>query len=622
MIRQRPPSTPLLICLLLIQLLGAAPSHARPSAAADPVAFRFSGTRTFVGQPITAEIEVRSDGSHVAPVAPLIAGAEVTASTPSRFESTQIMNGRVSRSVTITYRFAIQPTAEGVFTIPPIKVIVEGLEYASEPQQITVLPLASDDRFLADIVAEPAKEAWVGQGVDLTLRLWIERFSDSRWGVTIPAESMWNFLEDSSRWGAFESRVRSFAQSRSRPPSRVMQRTVDGESVSYDVFEITKRVYPGRAGALDLGQIAIRMQYPIRLERGTDLFDRGSLRVTQAVPLVATPGAPALVVRALPEIARPPTFAGAVGRFEIDATTKSVDVAVGDPIELTLIIKDRTVGGADLATLSPPRLSEQAALTADFRVGGESVAGEVQGWLKSFTITIRPLREGITAIPPIEFSFFDPADGTYQEARSQAIPIKVRRGASFDLAGIVDARGDIGTSAARPPTETSAGILANETRLDRLARTQAPRLTPAIIGAVALPPTAFLALAATLLIRRRAEAAAPHRRRRSAASRAERLLRRATSAEAVRSALLGCLGDLAGRPPGTLTSEDAVNVCREAGGEDSLIRRLREALDACDLATFAPREGAGDLESLRRNALECLRQLPREHTQAAAREVT
>lgn len=592
-----------------------ATAHARQLGSRDPVTFRFSGDRTYVGQPITVEVQVRSDGSFEGPTPPVVPGAEVSSSTPSRSEFTEIINGRVSRSVTLTHRFTITPSAEGTITVPPIAVTVGGQRYSSEPHRITVLPLASDDRLFADIVVDPTT-AWVGQGLEVTLRIWIKRHTDPRWSVTIPAESMWSFLEDSSRWGVFESTVRAFAQARNRPPHKVMRREgPDGESSTYDVFEIARRLYPGRAGPLDLGSVSIRMNYPSRLERGTDIFDRGSLRVTQSVPLVAVPAAPPVTIRPLPTEGRPPTFAGAVGRFEIEATATPTDVAVGDPIDLTLVIKDRTVGGADLATLSPPKLAEQADLIADYRVSTDPVPGSVQGWMKTFTIVIRPLREGLTTIPPVMMAYFDPVDGVYREAVSQAIPIKVRRGVAMDLTRIVDARGDIGQAAGRPLGAAQTGILANETDARRLLRQQTLALTPTTVGLAVLPPLAVLGIAAGLVVRHHAERTEPTRRRRRAPQRAQKLLGRAKSAADVRAALIACIADLSGRSAGALTAEDAVAGANELGADSTTVRSLRELLGACDLAAFGPGvtqagAGLGDIDSLRARALECVRQLP------------
>ena len=596
--------------LLACCLLCPAPALARQDRAGSPVQFSISTNRTYVGQAVTLEVEISSDGDVDGPEAPAVDGAEVDALMPSRFESTSIVNGRVSRRLSVTHRFQIRPTVQGVMTIPPVTVTVDGRRYSSDTYRVNVMPLASDDRFLADIVAEPA-EAWVGQGVDLTLRIWVRRFTDSRFNVTVPAENMWGMMDDGSVWGTFESKVRSLAQSRSRPPDKVMRRpaapggTEEGDA-TYDVFEITRRVYPGRPGPLDVGQIVLRILYPTRLDRGTDIFDRGRLRVVQSVPLVAVPPPPDLIVKALPEDGRPANFVGAVGRFEIESSAKPLDVAVGDPIDLSIVIKDRTIGGADLASVSAPPIAAQPDIAADFRVGSDPLAGDVQGWLKTFTQVIRPLREGVTAIPPIVLAYFDPTDGRYHEVSSQAIPIKVRRGVALDPSRIVDARGDVGPATTTPVSESGGGILANETRLPQLLRRQSLGLTPLATAAAVAPPLAFATLAAVLLVRRRADADQAGRRRRGAGRRAEQALARASDPGAVRAALIEYVGDLSGRPPGTMTADEAVAEVRSRGAAAQQVEALRRVLATCEQQAYAPTGRGADIDALRAQAAEAL----------------
>ena len=51
----------------------------------------------------------------------------------------QVINGRRSSSITITYTYYLQATGEGEFTLDPAKVTVEGKEYQSNPVKISVI---------------------------------------------------------------------------------------------------------------------------------------------------------------------------------------------------------------------------------------------------------------------------------------------------------------------------------------------------------------------------------------------------------------------------------------------------------------------------------------------------
>lgn len=604
--RTRLPAGPWLLALLLALVAGAA---SRTACADAKVAFEVNPRSTFVGQPVTVRITVSGAAAHDQPVLPQIPGAEVSLGGTERTQSAQLLNGRMVQTSTVTYRFLVSPSSPGVMTIPSIAVRADGRDFTSDAWNVEVKPLASDDRFTLEVAADPA-EAWVGQAVDLTLRVWVRPYIDRRWSIQIPAESMWSAVEESSQWGIFEPAMRALAQRQQRPPSRVLERVdANGVSSEYYVYEIRRRVYPGRPGPLDLGDLALRMRYPTKLSRSDDFFDRGQLRMTESVPLVATARPPALVVKPLPEAGRPASFGGAVGRFELETSAEPTDVAVGEPISLKMIVKDRTIGGAELTTLSPPNLAEQPALVSEFRVASDPIAGEVQGWMKSFTQSIRPLRDAISAIPPIEFSYFDPSDAAYHEIRSSAIPIKVRPGLSLDAARIVDARGDLAGGAATTLSDTAGGVLANETDLRRLLGSQPLGLTPIATALGVAPPLLLLAVASIALARRVRDHDPAGRRRRSALRRARQRLATAGSASELRAALVDAVCDLAGVPAGALTAREATGKLASLGASSDCVDTYRASLEACEQVAYAP-SGSVDLNALRVAAQRALSSVP------------
>ena len=54
-------------------------------------------------------------------------------------QSLEIVNGRRTSSVTITYTYILQATGEGTFTLDPAKVTVKGKEYLSNSIKINVI---------------------------------------------------------------------------------------------------------------------------------------------------------------------------------------------------------------------------------------------------------------------------------------------------------------------------------------------------------------------------------------------------------------------------------------------------------------------------------------------------
>ncbi len=145
---------------------------------------------------------------------------------------------------------------------------------------------------------------------------------------------------------------------------------------------------------------------------------------------------------------RPADYRGAVGRYRIVTQATPTTVDAGDPITLNIGI----AGTGPMELVQAPPLSELSSLTADFKVADQSLAGFVRDDTKVFSTTIRPRREGITEIPPIRFSFFDPDTQSYQTVISEPIAITVNKSESLALDAIVGkSRANGGPRDAEPP---------------------------------------------------------------------------------------------------------------------------------------------------------------------------
>jgi hypothetical protein len=142
-----------------------------------------------------------------------------------------------------------------------------------------------------------------------------------------------------------------------------------------------------------------------------------------------------LVVRPLPQEGRPASFENAIGRgFSIDVQASRTVVQVGDPIELKIRIR----GDGPLEGLSLPRLDGSGSLPRGlFSVPDTATVGVIneEQNTKTFDVTIRIRSAEAREIPPIEFSYFDPASGRYSTARSQPIALSV---AGSNLVGATD----------------------------------------------------------------------------------------------------------------------------------------------------------------------------------------
>lgn len=116
----------------------------------------------------------------------------------------------------------------------------------------------------------------------------------------------------------------------------------------------------------------------------------------------------ALDAKALPAGA-PESFAGAVGQFEFEAQTDLESAEPGGPFSVRLEIG----GSGNLDIIDAPELtdSQNWKLYPSTRSESENIRHEGRG-LVTFEQLVRPTKE-VDAIPPFEFSFFNPVDERY-----------------------------------------------------------------------------------------------------------------------------------------------------------------------------------------------------------------
>src|SRR5439155_16063420 len=150
------------------------------------------------------------------------------------------------------------------------------------------------------------------------------------------------------------------------------------------------------------------------------------------------------------------------------------------PITLTMTITDRTPGsGARIDLLPPPALERVQELTDNFRMPSDPLAGAVRGNNKTFTQTLRAKSDQITRIPPLPFTYFDPASEKYVTALTEAIPIKVKPATQLAMNSVVGVQGAAATQTSTGGalqgvdlTEMAGGILANYSDIDAMLASQ------------------------------------------------------------------------------------------------------------------------------------------------------
>ncbi|MBL9078732.1 MAG: BatD family protein [Planctomycetes bacterium] len=296
------------------------------------------------------------------------------------------------------------------------------LAAALRAQEPPPAPVPEPERAFVEVEIAP-REPWLQQPCELTIRIGVDAAWFAAHAVPLFRQQLDRPFVLDVPWllGAADRAVtllppaadaateRIALGDRVVPASRAGTRTTDGRA--FDLLEVRCRWVPLADGTSPIAPVELRYAHASRFEddflRGRQPIDRREHSVRSAPDQ--------LRVRPLPIDGRPAGFAGAVGEFTLQARTAATAVAVGDSFEVELELGGR--GNFErLAPPPPPPLS-------GFHVQGVRDRRGASG--RTFVLDVLALREGATAVPPIEVATFSPAAGRYVVLASVALPLRV-----------------------------------------------------------------------------------------------------------------------------------------------------------------------------------------------------
>lgn len=547
-----------------------------------------SARETQVGVPVVLSVVIKELETYDPPVLPEIPDVRIRSrGAPSRESQTTVINGVVKNSNSLTYEFELVPSREGNFTIPALEVKADGKIQKTEPIQVIVSRGETDDLLFVDVKGSRGK-LYVGENVHVNLQIWLRPFVDRRYGK-LNEQSMFSCIDrNATQWGAFLDTLQEMARRGESPRVREeVRKDTKGQDRGYYVYEFGKTIRADREGLLPMGDVNIVVTYPTQLGRSSDLFAMGNLVMIGSRTLSGRAKVEPIRVLPIPTEGRPAWYNGAVGQYKIRAEAKPTEVAVGDPITLTLTVN----GTGELRELLAPPLARLTDLTAHFKLPTDPLAGEVTGDGKKFAVSLRATSEAVTEIPPIPFAYFDPESEQFVTVRSAPVPLKVRPADKLAMSQIVEAGGQHAAQA-NQLTESSGGILANYTGMDEVLTQQG--FTPNALLALALvaPPVAFFA---SFVARRRSERLRTDTgfaRRRSARRTALHHLHEAAgkpvreSAALVAAAVSGYLADRCNLPSGGLTRAYVIEQLTARSVQSGTVSRVDGLLALCEGAHY------------------------------------
>jgi hypothetical protein len=544
-----------------------------------------------VGESITLNLTFEGATPPGAPSLPAITG--LTPQSASQSSAITIINGQ--RSQTVTYNYGLIATQPGDVTIPAIQFQAGAQLLSSQPLRVRITPQsAAAANALTNIafirLVVPRTEAYVGEGIPVEMHLYYRNVE----GVQMP-----------------QLKAEGFSVGQSAEPTQ-SQTQVGG--IPYNLVIFKTSVTPARSGQLTLGPVECDLTLLIPVQRRESFFDPFNMFNQHQRRRTKLQSEPVLMrVSALPAENVPPSFTGAVGAFNMSVTAAPTNVAVGDPITLKVNI----VGRGRLDTFKLPEQSQwrdfnkyEATKKID-ATDPLGLAGTV-----AFEQVIIPQNHEMRSLPPLEFSFFDPAQKQYRTLTGPAFPLIVRN------AAVAAAPPPVATNAAANPAAPEADDILH-IRPQFAAGAGAALLVrqPWFLGLQAVPVIAWLAL---FVSRKRRESLANNprlRRQREVTAKIREGLKELHSLAATQNSdaffatlfrlLQEQIGERLDMPASAITEAVIDDRLRESDLPPATVDELHDLFQMCNQARYAPQKTSQELSAIIPRAEIVLRDLQR-----------
>ncbi len=334
----------------------------------------------------------------------------------STSQSISIINGHMTREVTMTYSYILQPKQKGKLTIEPARINVEGQTLETKAIDIIVGDAVktpenpNDPHYLAEqnvhLVAHISnRRPYVGEAVAVEYRLYTKNVSlGSVSNYEKPKyEGFWSqAIEHDGEW---------------------KKGTFKGEAYEYAVLEKALLI-PTKAGKLYIDELSLDAVVGIPIRR-RNFFGEVVTYVGNRVQSSYASTKQLINVQPLP-VNAPEGFNGAVGDFKYSVSLSKGDLKANESSR----IKVKVSGTGNLNSFKLPRLvtpPELEVYTPERKENIHTKYNGLQGSL-SETYTVVPQYKGKYKIPSTAFVYFNPKDKKYHTINSEELIVNVLEG--------------------------------------------------------------------------------------------------------------------------------------------------------------------------------------------------
>lgn len=335
-----------------------------------------------------------------------------------RSQNITFVNGVVTS--TTQFNFVLVPKKVGTFKIGPAELEIDGKLLQTMPQTITVLASGSIPKQQTPVpteaqVREGLKDIFVTASVDKSKVYVSEQVT-----YTVKFYQAVRLFDNPEY---YPPTVTGFWKE-DLPPQTSRYETVGGRR--YLVSEVKMALFPTASGKQTIGEATVKC----KVEDLDALFDRDPFNVDlnqffnrgmREKVLRSNP----ITVEALslPEGNQPEDFTGAVGQFQMKAEWNKTATEVNEPVTAKITIW----GTGNVKSIAEPKVSTPQNFRVFLAGSSERLTREGTriGGGKTFELSFVPREPGSFSLPPVTFSYFDPAKRRYVSLKGQPLHLTV-----------------------------------------------------------------------------------------------------------------------------------------------------------------------------------------------------
>jgi hypothetical protein len=383
---------------------------------------------------------------------PAFTGFKVV-SGPMQQSGMSVVNGAVSKSEGISY--VLKPNAPGTYTIAGASALVDGKPMRSNSVRVVVNnststhpstpanPLfgfnAPEEEPVVDEEFALRKNESAAAHIkdNLFVKLDVSKTTCYTGEPIVATYKLYSRLRSESRITKRPSLANFSVYDMIQPDVQGPSREVL-KGKAYNVHVVRKvQLYPLQDGSFELEPMEVDNTVGfLRLEEDNSRYSMqqlvdaymngliGGHQEDQKVTLSSKPVT--ITVKPLPAEGRPAGFDGAVGKFSIRADVLEKELFTNETGNLQIVLE----GDGNIPLINAPSVSWPATVEGfdpAVKENADHTVAPIHG-NKIFTYSFSVQNPGVISIPPVSFSYFDPAANVYKTIQTDAILLNVKKG--------------------------------------------------------------------------------------------------------------------------------------------------------------------------------------------------